>query len=102
MAPVGPMAGYSASKAAVHSMTQALRAELRGTGITVVGAYPGGIGTDMLAGVDADRAAPEVVAARILDGVADGDSVVWPDDASAGAGSVYLADPVRLEEMLAG
>ncbi|MGE5290986.1 MAG: SDR family NAD(P)-dependent oxidoreductase [Micromonosporaceae bacterium] len=30
----GPMAGYSASKAAAHSMTQALRAELRGRGIT--------------------------------------------------------------------
>ncbi|WP_018503885.1 Rossmann-fold NAD(P)-binding domain-containing protein [Parafrankia discariae] len=55
-----------------------------------------------LAGVDADKAAPEVVAARVLDGVADGGSVAWPDDASAGAGSVYLADPVRLEEMPAG
>lgn len=29
LAPMGPMAGYSASKAAAHSMTQALRAELR-------------------------------------------------------------------------
>jgi short-subunit dehydrogenase len=32
LAPVPPMAGYSASKAAAHSMTQALRAELRGRG----------------------------------------------------------------------
>ena len=44
------MAGYSASKAAAHSITQALRAELRDRGITVLGAYPGGIDTDMLAG----------------------------------------------------
>ena len=29
LAPMGPMAGYSASKAAAHSITQALRAELR-------------------------------------------------------------------------
>ena len=40
LAPVGPMAGYSASKAAAHSITQALRAELRDRGITVLGAYP--------------------------------------------------------------
>ena len=37
LAPAGPMAGYSASKAAAHSITQALRAELRGRGITVLG-----------------------------------------------------------------
>lgn len=64
LAPVAPMAGYSASKAAAHSMTQALRAELRGRGIEVLGAYPGGIDTDMLAGVEADKARPEVVAKR--------------------------------------
>jgi NAD(P)-dependent dehydrogenase (short-subunit alcohol dehydrogenase family) len=61
LAPVGPMAGYSASKAAAHSITQALRAELRDRGITVLGAYPGGIDTDMLAGVEAEKAAPEMV-----------------------------------------
>jgi NAD(P)-dependent dehydrogenase (short-subunit alcohol dehydrogenase family) len=102
LAPVAPMAGYSASKAAAHSMTQALRAELRGTGIDVIGAYPGGIDTDMLAGVEADKATPELVAARIVDGIASGDTVVWPDDASAGAGLVYLTDPIRLEQLLAG
>jgi NAD(P)-dependent dehydrogenase (short-subunit alcohol dehydrogenase family) len=102
LAPVAPMAGYSASKAAAHSMTQALRAELRGRGIEVIGAYPGGIDTDMLAGVEADKADPQVVAARVVAGIASGDTVVWPDDASAGAGSVYLTDPVKLERMLAG
>jgi len=55
LAPVPPMAGYSASKAAAHSLTQALRAELRGRGIEVLGAYPGGIDTDMLAGVEGTR-----------------------------------------------
>jgi NAD(P)-dependent dehydrogenase (short-subunit alcohol dehydrogenase family) len=102
LAPIGPMAGYSASKAAAHSMTQALRAELRGRGIEVVAAYPGGIDTDMLAGVDADKADPDVVARRIVDGIDQGQSVIWPDDASASAGSVYVSDPLRLEQMLAG
>ena len=102
LAPVPPMAGYSASKTAAHSISQALRAELRDRGVDVVGAYPGGIDTDMLGGVDADKAAPELVAARIVAGITAGDQVIWPDDASAGAGAVYLADPVRLENLLAG
>ncbi|CAO5227443.1 hypothetical protein FAGKG844_100119 [Frankia sp. AgKG'84/4] len=34
------MAGYCASKAAAHSVTQSLRAELRGRDVEVVGAYP--------------------------------------------------------------
>lgn len=28
--------------------------------------------------------------------------LVFPDDASAGAGSVYLVDPVRLEQLVVG
>lgn len=79
-----------------------MRAELRGRNIEVVGAYPGGIDTDMLAGVDAEKAAPDVVAARIVAGLTAGDTVIWPDDASAGAGSLYLTDPVGFERVLAG
>jgi NAD(P)-dependent dehydrogenase (short-subunit alcohol dehydrogenase family) len=102
LAPVSPMAGYSASKAAAHSATQALRAELRGRGIAVLGAYPGGIDTDMLAGVDAEKASPEVVATRIIAALAGHETVVFPDDASAGAGAVYRQDPLKLEEILLG
>jgi NAD(P)-dependent dehydrogenase (short-subunit alcohol dehydrogenase family) len=102
LAPVSPMAGYSASKAAAHSATQALRAELRDRGIAVLGAYPGGIDTDMLAGVDAEKAPPEVVAERIIAALAEHETVVFPDDASAGAGAVYLQDPLKLEQMLLG
>jgi NAD(P)-dependent dehydrogenase (short-subunit alcohol dehydrogenase family) len=102
LAPVSPMAGYSASKAAAHSVTQALRAELRPRGIGVLGAYPGGIDTDMLAGVEADKADPVVVARRVVAALRADESLVFPDDTSAGAGSVYLSDPVRLEQMLAG
>jgi NAD(P)-dependent dehydrogenase (short-subunit alcohol dehydrogenase family) len=70
LAPVGMVAGYCASKAAAHSMTQALRAAVRGDGIEVVGAYPGQIDTGMLAGAEAaDKADPAVVAARILTAV---------------------------------
>ncbi|WP_045877270.1 hypothetical protein [Pseudofrankia sp. DC12] len=70
-------------------------------GVEVVGAYPGGIDTDMLAGAEADKAAPETVAERIVAGLIAGQTVIWPDDASAGAGSLYLADPLGLERTLA-
>ena len=42
------------------------------------------------------------VGARIVAALATGETVVFPDDASSGAGSVYLADPVKLEQMLTG
>jgi NAD(P)-dependent dehydrogenase (short-subunit alcohol dehydrogenase family) len=102
LAPVRGMAGYAASKAAAHSMTQALRGELRERAIEVIGAYPAGIDTDMLAGVKVEKADPARVAARIVEGIQSGDTVIWPDDASAGASSVYLTDPVQLERVLAG
>lgn len=101
LAPVAPMAGYCASKAAAHSMTQALRASVAGKGIEVLGAYPGGIDTDMLAGVEADKADPDEVARRVVAALAAGETVVFPDDASAGAGAVYLSDPLQLEKILA-
>jgi NAD(P)-dependent dehydrogenase (short-subunit alcohol dehydrogenase family) len=102
LAPMGPMAGYSASKAAAHSITQALRAELRPRGISVLGAYPGGMDTDMLAGVEIEKAPPQLVASRIVSALAAGDSLTFPDDASAAVGAVYLSDPIKMEELLAG
>ena len=102
LAPFGAVAGYSASKAAAHSMTQALRAAVRGNGITVLGAYPGGIDTEMSADLDAPKSPPEIVAARIVEAIGAGVETVFPDDMSAGAGAVYLADPVGLERALAG
>src|SRR5262245_37351973 len=41
------LGGYSASKAAAHSLTLGLRGELSKRGISVHGAYPGPIDTDM-------------------------------------------------------
>jgi NAD(P)-dependent dehydrogenase (short-subunit alcohol dehydrogenase family) len=89
---VGPRAGHSASKAVAHSITQALRAELRDRGITVLGAYPGGIDTDMLAGGrraqgaarDRGRTHHRQPGRRTHRRV--------PGDASASAGSAYVSE----------
>jgi NAD(P)-dependent dehydrogenase (short-subunit alcohol dehydrogenase family) len=70
LASTPPMTGYSASEAAAHSLTQALRSGLAARRITVHGVYPGGIDTDMLAGIEAPKTPPSEVASGILGGLA--------------------------------
>jgi NAD(P)-dependent dehydrogenase (short-subunit alcohol dehydrogenase family) len=95
------MAGYSASKAAAHSMTQALRPPLASRGIAVVGVYPGAIDTDMLAGVEMTKASPRAVAEAILDGVLAGERDIYPDPMSAEMSQVWRSDPHAFEERFA-
>jgi NAD(P)-dependent dehydrogenase (short-subunit alcohol dehydrogenase family) len=96
------MTGYSASKAAAHSLTQALRPVLAHKGITVHGVYPGGIDTDMLAGIDAPKTAPAEVAAGILDGVAVGQEDIFPDPNSRAMSEIWWSDPKQFERAFAG
>jgi len=92
-APAPSMAGYSASKAAAHSLTLALRPALTRAGVRVHGVYPGGIDTDMVAGVDVPKAEPRTVAEAILDGVAAGREDIYPDPTSAQMGVLWASDP---------
>ena len=58
--------GYSASKAAAFSMTQAVRAELASKGIRVHAVFPGAVDTDMLRGVEMPKTSPQEVAQAVL------------------------------------
>src|SRR5262245_45010523 len=62
------LASYSASKAALHSLTQSTRALLAPQGIQVVGVYPGPIDTDMAKAVEASKTSASDAAEAILDG----------------------------------
>lgn len=97
-----PMAGYSASKAAMHSMTQALRPVLAAEGIAVHGVYPAGIDTDMLAGFEVPKSAPGVVADGILDGLEAGKEDIFPDPNAQAMAKVWWSDPKAFERAFSG
>lgn len=68
-----PLCGsYSASKAAAHSLTQSVRAELARYGVPVLGVYPGPIDTDMADGISISKESPANAAIRIFDGIEQG------------------------------
>jgi short-subunit dehydrogenase len=102
LASTPPMTGYSASKAAAHSLTQALRPVLAAKGITVHGVYPGGIDTDMLAGVDAPKTPPADVADGILAGLAADLQDIFPDPNAQAMSQVWWSDPKSFERAFAG
>ncbi|MBL4836387.1 MAG: SDR family oxidoreductase [Kordiimonadaceae bacterium] len=100
------LGSYSASKAAVHSLTQGIRAELAAQGTQVSGVYPGPVDTAMTEGVPMEKTAPNDVARDVLLAVEKGVEDIYPDPTSAEMYGVYLADPKALEkkmgEMLPG
>jgi NAD(P)-dependent dehydrogenase (short-subunit alcohol dehydrogenase family) len=102
LASTPPMTGYSASKAAAHSLTQALRPVLATKGIMVHGVYPGGIDTDMLAGVDAPKTPPAEVASGILSGLVADQEDIFPDPNSQAMSQVWRSDPKSYERAFSG
>jgi NAD(P)-dependent dehydrogenase (short-subunit alcohol dehydrogenase family) len=79
VAAVPVLPAYSASKAAVLSLTQSLRALLAGRGVRVQAVMPGPIDTDMVRDLDIPKTPPEDVARAALDGVERGEEDIFPD-----------------------
>ncbi|MCH9649724.1 MAG: SDR family oxidoreductase [Deltaproteobacteria bacterium] len=92
---------YSASKAAVHSLTQAGRALLASQGTVVYGVYPGPVDTDMARDIEMDKETPEAVAKAILDGLEAGVTDIFPDAFAEGFGQQFHLSPKASEEQLA-
>ena len=95
------MAGYSASKAAAHSLTQALRPVLKAKGISVHGVYPAGIDTEMLAGWDVPKTPPQQVAEWLLDGLAADEEDIFPDPNARAMAPTWWASPKEFERAFA-
>jgi len=93
------MAGYSASKAALHSITQSLRGTLEKHNVTVIGIYPGPIETDLAKLVPyPDKATPEFAAANIVKGIAEGQTYIFPDPMAQQAEQLWSTDNRALED----
>jgi NAD(P)-dependent dehydrogenase (short-subunit alcohol dehydrogenase family) len=96
------LATYSASKAATHSLTQVMRAMLRGQKTQVFGVYPGPIDTRMGEALTREKASPADAARAIVAVIIAGDEEVFPDRMSQGTGPAFFADPKGLERQVAG
>lgn len=92
---------YSASKAAVHSFTQGLRAELRSADVFVQGVYPGPVDTDMTRDFEMDKANPADVARQVLNGLETGEEDIFPDAFSQAMYEVFNQNPKQLEQQFA-
>lgn len=93
--------GYSASKAAVHSMTQSIRGTLKAEGISVHGVYPGPVATRMTEGMDMDSTPAATVAENVLHSMENGVEDIFPDAMSEQVGPLFLSSPKKLEETFA-
>jgi NAD(P)-dependent dehydrogenase (short-subunit alcohol dehydrogenase family) len=92
---------YSASKAAVHSLTQGSRALLASQGVAVFGVYPGPVDTDMAENLAFDKTSPKEVASVILDGVEAGKEDIFPDAYAVSFGEQFHASPKTSEQQVA-
>ena len=98
-APMGP--GYSASKAALQSLTQSFRATLAADGISVLGVYPGPIDTDMAKDLTWDKATPEHAAEKIVAGIQAGETYIFPDPVAEQIGQLWARDGRALDNAFA-
>jgi short-subunit dehydrogenase len=92
---------YSASKAALHSLTQAARFLLGAQGTAIFGVYPGPVDTDMSRDAPLAKTSPRDVAFAILDGIEAGQADIFPDSAGADFGRQFESSPKTAERQMA-
>ena len=93
-----PVAGYSASKAAAYSATQAIRNELAPQGTLVVGVMPGFVDTDLTRAVTLPKIEASAVADAIVAAVREGTEDVYPGAEAAAVAAAMQSDPKALEQ----
>ncbi|WOO42430.1 SDR family oxidoreductase [Rubellicoccus peritrichatus] len=95
------LGGYCASKAALYSITQGARIELKHKCINVHSINPGPIDTDMAKGSDVDKTSPEETARNILDGLEADEADIFPDQIGRAMFDTWLKHYRDLEHMVA-
>lgn len=93
--------GYSASKAAAYSITQALRPELKTKGIELLAVLPGVIDTDMVRDLQFPKTSPAETAKGLLAGIARGDEEIFPDPMAQQMGALWSKSHKEYERAFA-
>jgi short-subunit dehydrogenase len=101
LASMAAIGGYCASKAALFSAIQAIRAELKGKNIEVYGIFPGPIDTEMSRPMKMKKTNANIAAENILQGIISGNEDIFPDAVSAEIAKLWTKDPKALERRFA-
>ena len=91
---IGP---YAASKAALLSLTQALRAELRKQGTHVMGVLPGAVDTPMTPGFEGMKMRPQQVAEAVIQGLNARMEDIYPGGMASGVFNGVALDAKAIE-----
>jgi NAD(P)-dependent dehydrogenase (short-subunit alcohol dehydrogenase family) len=95
------MATYCASKAALHSVTQAFRAQLRGQGTFVCAFMPGAVDTRLTAHLPIPKMTTEETAAAMIDAIRNDVEDAYPGDMAGGVSAGLAADHKSVEAQFA-
>jgi NAD(P)-dependent dehydrogenase (short-subunit alcohol dehydrogenase family) len=96
-----PLGGYSASKAAAYSITQALRPELKAKHIDILAVLPGVMDTDMVKALQLPKTSPADAAKGLLAGIARGEEDIFPDPMAQQMGALWSKSYKEFERALA-
>ncbi len=91
---------YSASKAALHSLTQGIRAELAAQGTQVFGVFPGPIDTDLAKDFPTEKSPPSETAEGTLKAIEQGVEDIFVDQMAVQFQKDFRSDPKAQEKEL--
>jgi len=97
-----PQGTFSASKAAAHSLSQCLRAEMRGAGVRVINVYPGPIDDEWNQLILPPKLSPNALATAIVKALREGVEDLYPGDVAQDWLARWRDNPKALERELAG
>jgi NAD(P)-dependent dehydrogenase (short-subunit alcohol dehydrogenase family) len=92
---------YCATKAALLSLSQALRGDLAGSGVRVVAVLPGTIDTDMSRGFEGEKMTAEQAAREIVEAIRSEKTEVPIGEGARGVLAGLSADPAGTEKAFA-
>jgi short-subunit dehydrogenase len=95
------MSTYAASKAALLSLTQGLRAELKQQRTHVMGVLPGAVDTPMTPGFEGMKMRPQAVAEAIIQGLRARSEDIYPGGMAAGVAAGLALDAKAIEHNFA-